>query len=72
MTQFSIRRFNPIVVQALKNKGYSEALARVLSARGIESAEDVDYDIRGLLPPDRLLNNMKAGEMLADTIEQQK
>jgi len=72
MTQFSIRRFNPIVVQALKNKGYSEALARVLSARGIESAEDVDYDIRGLLPPDRLLNNMKAGEMLADAIEQQK
>jgi single-stranded-DNA-specific exonuclease len=72
MTQFSIRRFNPLVVQTLKNKGVPEALARVLSARGIESSDDIDYDIRGLIPPDRLLNNKKAGGMLADAIEQQK
>ncbi len=56
MTKFSTRRFDHNTVQALINRGYSEPLARALSARGVKSPEDMNYDLHNMLAPDQLLN----------------
>lgn len=72
MTKFSTRRFNASAAAALTSQGYPPALARALSARGVESSEDLDYSLKALLPPNTLLNNEKAGNLIADAIWDQK
>lgn len=72
MTKFSTRRFDHNTVQALINRGYSEPLARALSARGVKSPEDMNYDLHNMLAPDQLLNCEAAGARLADAIQAQK
>ncbi len=72
MTKFSTRRFDHNTVQALINRGYSEPLARALSARGVKSLEDMNYDLHNMLAPDQLLNCEAAGARLADAIQAQK
>ena len=53
MTKFSTRRFDHNTVQALINRGYSEPLARALSARSVKSPEDMNYDLHNMLAPER-------------------
>ncbi len=72
MTQFTIRRFDPTVTQNLTAHGVPEPLARVFAARGVKKIEDIDYDISGLIPPDKLLNCPLAGQLLADAIVKNK
>ena len=68
MTKFSTRRFDPNAVRTLVNHGYPEPLARALAARNVHGANDLNYDLKELLPPDSMLNCVEAGEKLAEAI----
>ncbi len=72
MTKFSIRRFNPTVVKNLTTHGVPEPLARALAARGVKSIKDLQYDLKEMIPPDRLKNCLEAGKVLADAILENK
>ncbi|MCW5625101.1 MAG: single-stranded-DNA-specific exonuclease RecJ [Burkholderiales bacterium] len=68
-----IRR-NPSVAacRALEQAGIGAVLARVLAARGITAPADIDTDLRGLPPTDRLLNADRMALILADAIAAQQ
>ncbi|MDR1708860.1 MAG: single-stranded-DNA-specific exonuclease RecJ [Candidatus Accumulibacter sp.] len=44
-------------------------LARLYAARGVESREELDYDLKGLIPPGELTHANDAAALLADAIE---
>ena len=69
MTRFITRDYSPAIVGHLMDEGFSEPLARVLAARGIESADDLKPDWRAMLPPLSLMGTMAAARILADAIE---
>lgn len=69
MMHLSIRRYNTTVVHNLVNHGIPEPLARSLSARGIERYEDIELELKGLIPPNAMMNCEDAGKILADAIQ---
>lgn len=69
MTRFITRDYSPAIVGHLMDEGFSEPLARVLAARGIESANDLKPDWRAMLPPLSLMGTTAAARILADAIE---
>lgn len=69
MTRFITRDYSPAIVGHLMDEGFSEPLARVLAARGIESADDLKPDWRAMLPPLSLMGTTAAACILADAIE---
>lgn len=69
MTRFITRDYSPAIVGHLIDEGFSEPLARVLAARGIESADDLKPDWRAMLPPLSLMGTTAAARILADAIE---
>lgn len=69
MTRFITRDYSPAIVGHLMDEGFSEPLARVLAARGIESADDLKPDWRAMLPPLSLMGTTAAARILADAIE---
>ena len=54
---------------ALEQAGVHPLLAGLLAARGVRSAEDLDDDLRHMLPPDSLRGAAEAGVLLADAID---
>lgn len=72
MTRFITRDYSPAIVGHLMDEGFSEPLARVLAARGIESADDLKPDWRAMLPPLSLMGTTAAARILADAIEADK
>ena len=69
MTRFITRDYSPAIVGHLMDEGFLEPLARVLAARGIESADDLKPDWRAMLPPLSLIGTTAAARILADAIE---
>ena len=69
MTRFITRDYSPAIVGHLMDEGFSEPLARVLAARGIESGNDLKPDWRAMLPPLSLMGTTAAARILADAIE---
>ena len=69
MTRFITRDYSPAIVGHLMDEGFSEPLARVLAARGIESADDLKPNWRAMLPPLSLMGTTAAARILADAIE---
>ena len=69
MTRFITRDYSPAIAGHLVEEGFPEPLARVLAARGIESAEDLKADWRAMLPPETLMGTCAAAGLLADAIE---
>lgn len=69
MTRFITRDYSPAIVGHLMDEGFSEPLARVLAARGIESGDDLKPDWRAMLPPLSLMGTTAAAHILADAIE---
>ena len=59
----------PRSVWALEQAGYSPLLAQLFAARGIKSADELDEDLKHLLPPDSLKGMADAARLLADLIE---
>lgn len=66
------RSFEATAVDALCTDGVHEVLARILAARGISQAAQMECSLKGLIPPERLLNNSLMAKLLADAIQQQK
>ena len=72
MTSIVERRFDPNIAQALVSQGILPILARILAARGIQSADALDPSLANIIPPDQLTNTSKMAVMLADAIEAKK
>ncbi len=66
------RRFDSNVAQALVAQGILPILARILAARGIQSADALDPSLANIIPPDQLSNASKMAVMLADAISANK
>ena len=62
----------PRVSFALEQAGVHPLLARLLAARGVRQADELDDSLALLLPPESLLGAREAGVLLADAIQQQR
>ena len=66
--KLSLRDVPPRAAWALEQAGVAPLLARLLAARGVRSAEELDDGLARLLPPDTLLGAAAAAHLLADAI----
>jgi single-stranded-DNA-specific exonuclease len=62
----------PRISFALEQSGVHPLLARLLAARGVRSADELDDSLARLLPPSTLLGSAQAGVLLADAITQKR
>ena len=63
------REVPPRVSFVLEQAGVHPLLARLLAARGVRSAADLDDSLALLLPPSTLKGALEAGRLLADAIQ---
>jgi single-stranded-DNA-specific exonuclease len=68
MTQILTRTSSPETLQALCTQGIHPLMARLYAARGIASADEVDYALKGLLPYQGMKNITAMASRLADAI----
>ncbi len=66
------RSYSVAIAQQLTQAGFAPLLARIYAARGIDKKEQLDTDIKRLLPHTLLKNAGVMAGLLADAIEQQK
>ncbi|HZV62629.1 MAG TPA: single-stranded-DNA-specific exonuclease RecJ [Methylophilaceae bacterium] len=66
------RSYEPSVAAGLVADGVHPVLARILAARGIRHSSQLESSLKGLIPPERLLNNSRMAQLLGDAIAQQK
>ena len=59
----------PRISFALEQSGVHPLLARLLAARGVRSADEMDDSLARLLPPSTLKGALEAGVLLADSIQ---
>ncbi len=69
MTQIKTRRVAPRTEWQLTQQGVHPLLARLYAARGITTRGELDYALKGLVPPDELTHADDAAQLLADAIE---
>jgi len=62
------RAYEPAFQANLVSSGIHPALARVLAARGIAQASQLESSLTGLIAPERLTNAAKMAQLLADAI----
>jgi len=66
------RSFNEASAATLAASGVQPALARVLAARGVTYASQLESSLSGLIPPEKLTNSGAMAKLLADAITQEK
>ncbi len=66
------RDIPPRISFALEQAGVHPLLARLLAARGVRAADELDDSLARLLPPETLKGSAEAGRLLADAITQQR
>ena len=69
MPALAIRQVPEAALSRLLGAGFSPVLARLLAARGVDSPEELDTALAGLLPPDSMKGLNDAARKLADAIE---
>jgi single-stranded-DNA-specific exonuclease len=69
VTILRTRDVPPRAVFALEQAGVHPLLARLLAARGVRSADELDTDLARLLPPATLAGSEDAGRLIADAVE---
>jgi len=69
MTRIVSREVAPRQSWALEQQGLHPLLARIYAARGIASADELNYDLKALLPPATLTRADEAAVLLADALE---
>ncbi len=67
-----MRDVPPRIAFALEQAGVHPLLARLLAARGVRQADELDDTLAQLLPPDTLRGADAAARLLADTITQRR
>jgi single-stranded-DNA-specific exonuclease len=68
MTRIAVRSVPQRARMMLEQAGVHPLLARLYAARGVASAEELDTQLAGLLPPDRLKGIEAAAALLADAV----
>ncbi|MFA5242714.1 MAG: single-stranded-DNA-specific exonuclease RecJ [Sulfuricella sp.] len=68
MTDIAPRPFSPDAAQALATQGLHPVLARVYAARGIHTLQQLEYDLKALLPFHLLTHAQAMAAQLADAI----
>ena len=69
MTRIVRREVPNAHMQALIDSGVHPLLARIYAARGVRTRSELDYGLKGLLPPASLSRVEEAAQLLADAIE---
>ena len=64
------REVSPRISYALEQAGVHPLLARLLAARGVRAADELDDSLGRLLLPETLKGSAAAGQLLADAIQQ--
>ena len=72
MTHITIRRIPTRASMMLEQQGIPPLLARLYAARGIASQDDLDTQLKALLPPSQLRGAKDAARLLADAIAAQQ
>jgi len=72
MTRLRQRAVSPPSQWQLEQQGLHPLLARIYAGRGIRASDELDYDLRSLLPPAGLTNAAEAALLLADHIARQR
>ena len=72
MVAITYRSHDAEAAASLVADGVHPVLAKILAARGIRHSSQLEYSLKGLIPPERLLNNNRMAQLLADAITQQK
>ena len=72
MSLFSVRRFNSVVAKQLSQCRLSCARGSSPAARGVCHAQDLNGEIKDLLPPHLMKNCVEAGKLLAQCILERK
>ena len=65
-----LRDVPPRSAYTLEQAGLHPLLARLYAARGVSRAEDLDAELKHLLPPDSLTHARQAAQLLADAMAQ--
>ncbi len=65
------RTISPRLQWQLEQQNLPPLLARIYAGRGITSCEELNYDLKGLLPPALLTHAEEAAVLLADAIDAQ-
>ncbi|MDR0234453.1 MAG: DHH family phosphoesterase, partial [Zoogloeaceae bacterium] len=68
MPQFSVRPVSLFAQKKLEQEGVHPLLARLYAGRGVASADELDYGMNRLLPPDALSHADAAATLLADVM----
>ena len=69
MTRLQTRRVPPRLQWQLEQQGLHPLLARLYAARGVTTKSELDYELKGLLPPAQLTHADAAARLLADALE---
>jgi single-stranded-DNA-specific exonuclease len=69
MTRIITRSSSPRTVWQLEQQGLHPLLARLYAARGVVNKDELDYELKSLIPPAALTHSADAAMMLADAIE---
>jgi single-stranded-DNA-specific exonuclease len=72
MMKIKIRDYPIENAEHLVSLGVPELMAKLLAARGVEQAFELDHSLKNLINPENLTNNKQMGILLADAIIQQK
>lgn len=72
MTAITTRAVPQRALHMLIQHGVHPLLSRILAARGVRNAAEIEYGLASLLPPNEMKNAERAGELLADHIEANK
>jgi single-stranded-DNA-specific exonuclease len=68
MTQIAVRPVPQRARLMLEQSGVHPLLARLYAARGVQAAEELDTQLKALLPPDGLKGMARAAVLLADAV----
>ena len=71
MTQFKPCHVPPRLQWQLEQQGIHPLLARIYAARGVQNKNEIDYDLKSLIPPAQMAHATEAAILLADAIEAQ-
>ena len=66
------REVNQLAAQQLIAAGISPLMANLYAARGVENATQLEASLSGLIPPNKLTNNLQMAKLLADAIAANK
>ncbi len=72
MTTVVTREFDEEAMTCLLASGLPKTLARILASRGIQSPDQLEVSLAGLIPPERLTHNQRMAQLLADAIAEKK